>query len=463
MRKQRTLSKSVSFEGVGLHTGNNASIVVKPADTGLGIQFKRTDLAEPVLIKVDVNLVSSTNRGTFLESSGVAVHTVEHLLAALAGLGISNALIEIDGLEIPILDGSAKHFTQAILQAGVVDQEDDQEELIISKPIHFTDPSSGASYIALPADELELTVLIDFDSKVLPKQYAEWKASDDFEKEIASNRTFVFAHELFQLLDQDLIKGGDISNAIVFVDDPLSEEQIRSLGKRMNKESLSVTDQGRLANLELHFDNEPARHKLLDLLGDLSLLRVPIRGKIIATKPGHTGNVAFAKLLKKELVQQRKLKGVPVYNSEVETLYDLEKIKSMLPHRYPFLLVDKVVELSDTHVVGIKNITFNENYFMGHFPGNPVMPGVLQMEALAQTGGILALSTVEEPDKYDTYFLKMDKVKFKKKVVPGDTIILKMELLAPIRRGIVQMQGTVYVGNTIVSEGELVAQIVKAR
>ncbi len=463
MTSQRTIKREVSFEGIGLHTGASVKLNIKPAEENHGIKFLRTDLAEAKVFKADVNYVDSTNRGTFLKSGEQGVATVEHLMAALEGEKIDNVLIELDGPEIPIMDGSAIAFSKGLKDAGIEELEKEQEVLIIEKPIEFKDEQSGAHYTILPSDKTEYMVMVDFNSSVLQKQYAQFSEDQSFEEELAPAKTFVFAKDLTQLLSQNLIKGGDISNAIIYSDETLSAAEIEELSSKMGKQGLKVNSQGILNNVELSYHNEAARHKLLDLMGDLKLLGARVRGKIIADKPGHTGNVALAKMLKTELKKQKKLKGRPIYDPSIAPTHTVEDIKAMLPHRYPFLLVDKIIELSDTKVVGIKNVTFNEEFFNGHFPGNPIFPGVLQMEALAQTGGILALSTVEEPDKYDTYFLKMDGVKFKSKVVPGDTMILKMELISPIRRGLCHMQGTVYVGDTIVSEGELVAQIVKAR
>ncbi len=462
MNQQKTIKNTISFSGIGLHTGEEAIVTISPADIDYGIKFKKTDFPDLVM-KADVALVKSTNRGTTLTSGDHSIHTVEHLLSAITGMGIDNALVEINGSEIPILDGSADEIASKIKEAGVESQDGKRKCLDIRSVVEFTDEESGAKYTIMPSDKLELVVMVDYDSNVLRKQYAEWSSTDDYATKIAPSRTFVFAHELTQLLDNGLIKGGDVANAIVYSDKKLSQEEISSIATKMGKTDLRVNDQGILNNVSLKYPNEAARHKLLDLIGDLSLVGAPIKAKIIANKPGHTGNIALARMLKKEWQKQKKLGGLPVYDPTQEPLYDVESIKGMLPHRYPFLMVDKIIELDSKKVVGIKNVTFNENYFMGHFPGNPIFPGVLQMEALAQTGGILALSTVEDPENYDTYFVKMDGVKFKRKVVPGDTMMLKMELLSPIKRGMVHMQGTVYVGDQIVSEGELTAQIIKTR
>lgn len=461
MLKQRTIKKSVSIGGVGLHTGKTATLTFKPAPVNHGYKFQRIDLAEQPVINADVNRVTSTQRGTTIQMGNAQINTVEHVLSALTGLQIDNVLMEIDGPEIPIMDGSAAPFVTVLLEAGIEAQEEDREYFEIDEPIMYHDETTGSEMMALPAEGYEVTTLIDFNSPVLGQQFATLKNLTDYEKEISACRTFVFLHEIEYLHKQNLIKGGDLDNAIVIVDRMMSQKDLDELSEMLGKPSVKVEDTGILNTLKLHYKNEPARHKLLDVIGDLALLGVSIKGRIVATKPGHRTNVEFTKILKKQYLEQRKLKGKPKYDPDKEPIFNTAQIEEWLPHRHPFLLIDKVIELSDKHVVGVKNVTFNEYYFQGHFPNNPVMPGVLQMEALAQTGGILALTTVEDPGNWDTYFLKIDNAKFKHKVVPGDTVLLKMELLAPIRRGICQMQGTAYVGNKIVSEAELTAQIVK--
>lgn len=461
LMKQHTIQKPVSLHGVGLHSGKEVTMTFKPAPANHGIKFQRVDLEEAPILNADVSRVVSTNRGTTIKQGNAQVSTIEHALSALVGLAVDNVLIEIDGPEVPIMDGSASSFVEKLEEAGIKAQEEDREYFVVTEPISYKDEVTGTELLALPSSAFEVTALIDFNSPILGHQYASLNGITDYKREIAPCRTFVFLRELDQLIDQNLIKGGDLDNAIVIVDRLMDQEDLEKLAKRLGKPNVKVEKEGILNITDLHFENEPARHKLLDILGDLALIGKPIQGKIVATKPGHTANVEFAKLLKRKLIEQRKLKGLPRLDVNQEPIFDITQIKKMLPHRYPFLLVDKVVELSDTHVVGVKNVSFNEMFFQGHFPDNPVFPGVLQIEALAQVGGVFVLSQLPDPENWDTYFLKIENVKFKNKVVPGDTLILKMELLSPVRRGICHMFGTAYVGNKIVSEGELTAQIIK--
>ncbi len=459
--KQFTIKNPVTIKGVGLHTGKAVSLTFKPAPANHGYRFQRIDLPEQPVLPADVRLVVSTNRGTTLRSGEAQVATVEHVLSALTGLGIDNVLMEIDGAEMPIMDGTSLPFVEALKQAGQETQDADREYFVITEPISYKDELLGIELLALPAESFEATVMIDFNSKVLGQQFAALHTMEDYQEEIAPCRTFVFVHELEKLLEMGLIKGGDLDNAIVIADRKMEQAELDRLAEKMGKQSIKVDSEGVLNTVKLHFQNEPARHKLLDVIGDLALIGKPIQGKIVATKPGHTANVEFAKILKKQLLEKRRLLGIPKYDPEKEPLYDINRISQLLPHRFPFLLVDKIIELTENHVVGIKNVTMNEPFFQGHFPNNPIFPGVLQIEAMAQTGGILALHNVPDPGNWDTYFLKIENTKFKAKVIPGDTLILKMELIEPIRRGIAHMQGTAYVGNKIVSEGELTAQIVR--
>ncbi len=459
--KQSTIKKPVSIHGVGLHTGKKVTLTFKPAEANHGYRFQRVDLPEQPIIPADVKLVISTNRGTTLKIGDAQVSTVEHVLSALTGLEIDNVLLEIDGPEMPIMDGTSMPFVLALQEAGVAPLDVNREYYEVTEPISYKDEVTGTELLALPSDHFEATVMIDFNSNVLGQQFASLNNIADYVQEIAPCRTFVFIHELEKLLDMGLIKGGDMDNAIVIADRKMAQDELDELAKKMGKPGIKVDAEGVLNTVKLHFQNEPARHKLLDVIGDLALIGKSIRGKIVATKPGHTANIEFAKILKKSLLEKRRLLGVPKYDPEKEPILDVNAVMQLLPHRFPFLMVDKIIELSDTHVVGVKNITINEGFFQGHFPSNPVFPGVLQIEALAQTGGILALNNVPDKGNWDTYFLKIDNTKFKAKVVPGDTLILKMELIEPIRRGIVHMQGTAYVGSKIVSEGELTAQVVR--
>lgn len=458
--KQKTIEKEISLEGVGLHTGKQVKLTFKPAPENTGIKFVRTDLEGHPTIEAWACYVTDTQRGTNIEKNGVVINTSEHVLAAITGCDLDNIIIELSAPEPPIMDGSSKYFVEALEKAGKVDQESDREVYEVKEIISYKDEDTGSEIMIMPSDKYEITTMVDFGTKILGTQNATLDNIRDFKKEIADARTFSFLHEIEMLLDNDLIKGGDLNNAIVYVDKQLSEETMKKLSKAFKKESVKVKPNGILDNLTLHWANEAARHKLLDVIGDLALVGVKIKGKVIATKPGHKINTLFAKKLMK-MIKIEKRNNVPQYDLNKPPLMDIHKIMSILPHRPPFLLIDRIIELSESHVVGMKNVTMNEGFFVGHFPGAPVMPGVLQVEAMAQCGGILVLSTVPDPENYLTYFMKMNNVKFKQKVLPGDTLIFKAELIEPIRRGICHMQAYGYANNKLVVEAELMAQIVR--
>lgn len=461
-KKQKTIQSEISLSGVGLHTGNNVTMTLKPAPINNGFSFVRIDLEGKPIIEARAEFVVNTQRGTNLEKNGVQIQTSEHVLAAAVGLDIDNLLIEINASEPPIMDGSSKYFVEALEKAGIVEQEAQIEEYIVKEVISYRDEVTGSEIILMPADEYQVTTMVDFGTKILGTQNATLDKISDFKTEISAARTFSFLHEIEMLLEKDLIKGGDLNNAIVYVDKELSDSTMQKLKKAFKKDNISVKPNGILDNLTLHWANEAARHKLLDVIGDLALVGTRIRGKLIANKPGHLVNTQFAKKLSK-LIKLDKRNNVPTYDLNEAPLYDIHKIMEILPHRPPFLLIDRIIELSDSHVVGMKNVTMNEGYFIGHFPGAPVMPGVLQVEAMAQCGGVLVLSTVPDPENYLTYFMKMDNVKFKQKVLPGDTLIFKCELITPIRRGICHMQAYAYANGRLVAEAELMAQISKIK
>jgi UDP-3-O-[3-hydroxymyristoyl] N-acetylglucosamine deacetylase/3-hydroxyacyl-[acyl-carrier-protein] dehydratase len=460
--KQHTLGQAVSVSGRGLHTGTLVDMKLNPAKPGSGIQFQRIDLPGKPIIKADCDLVSDSSRGTTLQVGDAKVCTVEHILAALTGMGVDNVLMELNGPEVPIIDGSAKHFVEIIEEAGVEEQDATKIWYTLDENIHYQNEEKRVEMVAIPSEKFGITALIDFNSPVLGTQYAELKDTKDFKTEIAASRTFSFLHELETLLDHNLIKGGDLYNAIIVVDKPVSDAELDRLAKVFNKEKVGVSKDGYLSTVQLRFPNEPARHKLLDIVGDLTLIGYPIKARILANRPGHSTNVAFAKMIKRHINKVKTIEGVPTYDYTQPPVFTFDQIEKILPHRYPFLLVDKIIELTDTTIVGVKNVTFNEPFFQGHFPGNPIMPGVLQIEALAQTGGILCINIMEKGN-YDTYFLKVNNCRFKHIVKPGDTLLMKLEFNSPIRRGICDMHGTVYVNGKIATEADMVAQVVKRK
>jgi UDP-3-O-[3-hydroxymyristoyl] N-acetylglucosamine deacetylase/3-hydroxyacyl-[acyl-carrier-protein] dehydratase len=461
VEKQRTLAKETTLSGKGLHTGINVNITFKPAPANHGYKFCRTDLPGKPLIDALAEHVTDTSRGTTLVQNNASVSTVEHALAALHGLQIDNALIELNGSEAPIMGGSSWAFVQALKESGITELKEDRNYFTVKQKIVFSDEEHGVDLIVYPDDHFSINVLIDYNSKILGNQYAILDSISDFEEKISKSRTFVFFHELEPLFKMGLIKGGDLDNAIVILEKEVDQSELDRIAKLFNRPGISTHTAGILNNTELRYPNEPARHKLLDIMGDLALVGHPIKGKVVATRPGHYANTRLAKLMRQEMKKTHSKRDIPVYDPTVPPILSLVDLKKRLPHRFPFLLVDKIISIDENVVVGIKNVTFNEPFFQGHFPDEPVMPGVLLVEALAQAGGILVLNNLEDPEKYSTYFLKIDKLKFKHKVVPGDTVILKMEMIEPMRRGIVAMYGQAFVGNTLVVEGEMTAQIIK--
>lgn len=459
---QKTLKNKVTLDGVGLHTGNLVKLTFKPAPEDTGFIFVRSDLNPPVEIPADIQYVNNTDRGTNLEKDGAKIQTSEHVLAALVGMGVDNCYIELDAAESPIMDGSSKFFVEAIESVGVEAQSKLRYEYVVTELISYKDEESGSEITLIPSDEYQVTTMVDFETKVLGTQNASLDTISEFKENIAPSRTFSFLHELETLLENGLIKGGDLNNAIVYVDKPLSESNMVRLKEAFGKDKIAVKPNGILDNLSLHFSNEAARHKLLDVIGDLALVGVPIRGKVFAHKPGHKVNADFSRKLS-QIIKKERRHNAPKIDINSEPLMDVNDIIKMLPHRPPFLLVDKIFELSETHVIGLKNVTMNEPFFVGHFPGAPVMPGVLQIEAMAQAGGVLLLNTVPDPENYLTLFMKMDNVKFKRPVKPGDTLVFKLELISPIRRGICHMRGMIFANNKLMTEGELMAQIIKRK
>lgn len=460
--RQTTLKEAIEISGVGLHTGLNVNMVLQPAAIGHGYKFKRVDLEKQPVIPADCDLVVEVERGTTLEKNGAKIGTIEHLLAALVGCEVDNVLIEVDAPEIPIMDGSSAPFVEAIQNIGTVEQQAERQYLVIEENTTFNIPDRHVDMIAMPYDDgTRMTVMIDYNSPVLGSQHASITSINQFPEQVAQSRTFCFLHELEALAKANLIKGGDLENAIVIVDRTVEEGELDNLAKLLNKDKVEVKEEGILNNVDLRHQNEPARHKLLDLIGDLALVGVPIKGHIMAARPGHAANVEFAKKLKKIWLQQKKNPPAPKYDPNKTPVFTNQDIQKLLPHADPFLLVDKVIELSENHIVGIKNATIDQPFFKGHFPNNPVMPGVLQIETMAQTGGVMILSNVDDPENYDTYFMKIDNCKFKEKVVPGDTMIIKAVLTQPVRRGICSMHCKIFVGKKLVTEADLMAAVVK--
>ena len=457
--KQRTLKESFKVNGKGLHTGLMIEATFLPAPENHGYKFQRLDMEGQPVIDALAEYVTATTRGTVISKGDLRISTIEHALAALYAAGIDNCLIQLNAPELPILDGSAKVYCEKIIEAGIEEQNADKDFYVVKQKIEVRDDTSGSSIVVLPDDEFSIDTMVSFDSPVLTNQYASLDKLDDFSREIGASRTFVFVREVEPLVKGNLIKGGDLDNAIVIYDSPMQQEELDRLADLMGVPHKNVTEFGYINDFPLLADNEPARHKLLDVLGDIALIGRPMRGKVIATRPGHSINTTFAKKIRKEIKHQDL--QAPIYNPSVEPLMDVNRIRELLPHRYPFLLVDKIIDKGDNYIVGVKNVTGNEPFFVGHFPQEPVMPGVLQVEAMAQTGGLLVLSTVDDPEKYSTYFMKIDNVKFRNKVVPGDTLIFHVSFMTPLRRGCAIMKGYAFVGEKIVTECEFMAQIVK--
>ncbi|MDR1416221.1 MAG: bifunctional UDP-3-O-[3-hydroxymyristoyl] N-acetylglucosamine deacetylase/3-hydroxyacyl-ACP dehydratase [Prevotellaceae bacterium] len=459
---QRTIKEEVTFNGKGLHTGLLVEMVVCPAAANHGVKFQRVDMEGQPVINAVADYVTDTSRGTTIEHDGVKVSTIEHIMAALFGLGIDNALIRLNAPEAPIMDGSALAYVEK-MKPLVQEQPEPRAYFEVTEKIVLRDENKNAEITLYPDDHFSVNVNIDFGSKVLRYQYAGISSVDEVPTEIAPCRTFVFFHELEFLRQNNLIKGGDVDNAIVIVEQEVTQSDVDRVAHLFNKPSIARLPEGYLNNLELRFANEPARHKLLDLLGDLMLLGKPIKGKIVAARPGHQINTSFAKELRKVVKKQSSRPLAPKYDPNEPPLYNTIQIKKVLPHRPPFLLVDKIIRMDAESVVGVKCVTINEPFFVGHFPDEPVMPGVLIVEAMAQCGGILALSTVPDPEHYSTYFLRIGDTKFKKMVVPGDTLLFHLKLVEPIRRGLVHMLAQAFVGSTLVTESDLLAQITKNR
>lgn len=460
MEKQTTIKNKITLKGKGLHTGQNVEVNILPAQANSGIVFKRIDLENPVLIKADAEAVTETSRGTTIESKGIKVATIEHLMAALYASNIDNALIEISGEEVPILDGSSKYWLEAIEKSGVEELEKERKYFCLKEIVSYVDQENDIELIAMPYDGFRVDLNIDFSPRIIGSQNSCLKNLSEFKDGFSNCRTFVFLDEIEQLLKLNLIKGGDLDNALIFVDKVLEEDQIKHLASVFGKNPDDIkVEKGLLNNVKQNFENEPARHKLLDFIGDIALVGKPLKARFIVKRPGHKVN----NLLSRKIKTIMENNTIPVYDPNKEPVYDIKAIKNLLPHRFPMLLIDKVIEIGEDYVIGLKNVTGNEDFFNGHFPQEPVMPGVLIVEALGQTGGVLALKDIEDPENYSTYFMKFEEVKFRNKVVPGDTLLLKLTLSEPIRRGIVKMKGEAYVGNKLVVEAQLMAQVAKTK
>lgn len=460
MEKQTTIKNKITLKGKGLHTGKNVEVNILPAQANSGIVFKRIDLENPVIVKAEAEAVTETSRGTTIEAKGAKVATIEHLMAALYASNIDNALIEINGEEVPILDGSSKYWLEAIEKSGVEELEKERKYFCLKEIVSYVDEENDIELIAMPYDGFRVDLNIDFSPRIIGSQNSCLKNLSEFKEGFSNCRTFVFLDEIEQLLKLNLIKGGDLDNALIFVDKVLEEEQIKHLASVFGKNPNDIkVEKGLLNNVKQNFENEPARHKLLDFIGDIALVGKPIKARFIVKRPGHKVN----NLLSRKIKTIMENNTIPVYDPNKEPVYDIKAIKNLLPHRFPMLLIDKVIEIGEDYVIGLKNVTGNEDFFNGHFPQEPVMPGVLIVEALGQTGGVLALKDIEDPENYSTYFMKFEEVKFRNKVVPGDTLLLKLTLSEPIRRGIVKMKGEAYVGNKLVVEAQLMAQVAKTK
>lgn len=454
---QRTINEEGNLEGIGLHTGKKSKLKFVPAVINHGIKFQRIDLDGMPIVDADVNNVIAVERGTTIKQNDATISTVEHLLAAIVGLQIDNILIQIDGEEIPILDGSSKYFIECLEKCGLKTQDAARKYIEISEKITYNDEENNVEISIYPHNDYRITSMVDYNSEILGSQHYTLNQISNFKKDVSDARTFCFLHEIEDLFKKNLIKGGDLDNAIVIVDKVIDEKKLKEISQLLGKKNIKVDKQGILNHIKLKYNNEPARHKLLDIVGDLALVGRPIKGHIIAARPGHKSNIEFAKILK-NFVKKRNI-NAPKYDPNQKPVFDINGVKNIMKHRYPFLLVDKITYLDESEVVGVKNVTVNEDFFNGHFPGNPVMPGVLQIEALAQVGGILVMNSIDEPEKHIPYLAGIENFRFRKMVNPGDTLVMRLRLIAPIKRGIAKMKAEAFVGNNLVSEGNMTATI----